>query len=184
MPRRPRGFPLPGSGRVPRIRTYTRNVVSWARRLVGIAAALAVSGSPAVLAVCMTLCVPAGPAAATPMEHGPAAAHATHEPVAAAPSGHAHHAAPPAHDMSGHRASPPDSSSARLTASCGTCCDEAGVAVMPGVVVDRTAALKVAAAPIATSVLSVRTITLMRVVSPPDVTVPPPPTRAPLVLRI
>jgi len=163
---------------------YTANVTSWAQRLVSFATVIAVSGSPAVLSVCMAQCLPAGPAAATSMDHGPAAGHAAHAPAPAAASGHAHHAAPASHEAASGRSSSPESSHARLIATCGNCCVDGHAAVSTGVGVERAVAQKCAAAPSASPLASYLWTTVVGA-SLPRPTVPPPsPTRAPLVLRI
>lgn len=149
-----------------------RIVTSSIRRLVSIAAVIAVSGSPAVLSACMAVCLQAGPVATMPMEHAPASAHAHHGAVASVA-------------VAGDRLPLPQSSSARLVATGADCCpDDRADAIARGVI-QRADAQKVAppasASPFASHLLT----PVASGASPPGPPIQRPSLiRVPLVLRI
>ena len=185
MPHLRRACRSPARLRVSRIRSYTPIVASWAERLVSFATVIAVSGSPAMLSACTAQCLQAGAAAATSLDHGPAAGHAAQAPASAATSGHAHHAAPASYEPAGGRSSSPESSNARLVAACGNCCADGQAAVSAGVRVERTDAQQFAAAPSASPLASYLSTAVVVGASPPRPPVRrPSSSRAPFVLRI
>jgi hypothetical protein len=147
--------------------------------------AIALSGSPAVLAACMALCL-GSPIAASATD-GTQADHKGHGAVAepAAVSPHAHHgtAASTQPTASQASASPLAPSDARLVGSCDSCCVAGPVAFAAGPGVERTDGKAFATAP-AVSV-AFQLIAATHAAAPPSPPVPPPsPTRAPLALRI
>jgi hypothetical protein len=75
------------------IEAYTRDVVSWARRLTSLATMLALSGTPALLPVCMVLCLGGAPVTAMDGDDGASMGHAAHgaAPSSNAASGQLHH---------------------------------------------------------------------------------------------
>jgi hypothetical protein len=166
---------------------YTRNVPTWSQRLTCLALAFALSGSPAVLAACMALCVDspiimttAGPEAALHAhhhEHGAAAAPTTEDPAA----NHVGHGALAPEVV---LAAVPQASDARLTATCSDCCLDGGVVPAAGLRVERRdgdAASEAATARLAPFDLS----RAVQAASPPRPPMPPiSPVRTPLALRI
>jgi hypothetical protein len=144
--------------------------------------ALALSGSPAVMATCLALCL-ASPASATG-HAGPASTHhdahdGAAEPAAVSP--HAHHSAAPSSAMDGALASAAD---ARLVGTCDGCCGAGLVELAAGPGVEKTDAKALGAAP-CVEVASRHISVANRAVAPPTPPVPPPsPIRSPLVLRI
>ncbi len=166
---------------------YTRNVVSWAHRLTSLAVALALSGSPAVLAACMALCVesPVTAAAQTSQAH---AGHGAHSAAAAVPaaSSHAHHGAAATQSAGAvsHSSTNHESSDTRLVATCSNCCVDGEVASTAGLNAERSGANALGAAP-SVEVASFHLPPAAHALSPSSPpTAPPAPTRAPLALRI
>lgn len=165
---------------------YTRGVASFTHRLTCVAMALALSGSPAVLAACMALCLDSPTAAI--VTDGAQADHNGHGAMAGpvAESPHAHHSTPAANQPTAiaANASPLASSDARLVQSCGNCCLAGPVAFAAGPGVERTDAKACGVAP-AIEVVSFHVSVATHEAAPPSPPVPPPsPTRAPLALRI
>lgn len=165
---------------------YTPGVGSFALRLTSVVMAFALSGSPAVLAACMALCLDS-PMAAASATDGPPADHQGHgavaEPAAASP--HAHHgtAASTQSTASLASASPLALSDARLVGSCDSCCVGGPVAFAAGPGVERTDGKAFATAPAVSVAFHVMAAT--HAAAPPSPPFPPPsPTRAPLALRI
>lgn len=165
---------------------YTRRVGSFAQRLMSVAMAFALSGSPAVLSACMALCLDS-PVAASAMG-GTQPGHNGHggmtEPAAESP--HVHHgtAAPTQPTATVPTASPLVPSDARLVGSCDNCCVAGPIAFAAGPGVDRTDGKAFATTP-AVSVLSFHMSAATHAATPASDPVPPPsPTRAPLALRI
>lgn len=166
---------------------YARDVPSWAHRLTSLAIALALSGSPAVLAACMALCVesPVTAAAQTGQSHARHGAHSAEAALPAAPS-HAHDGASATRSAgaASHSSPTQQSSDARLVATCSNCCIDGQVVSTAGLNVERSGAKALGAAP-SVEVASFHLPVAMRAVSPPSPpTAPPAPTRAPLALRI
>lgn len=175
--------PRQGHGGDARVRsTYTRGVASFANRLVCLAVAVALFGSPAVTVVCLALCL-ANPLSATSHTGGMLAQHEGHHGAAvpAAVSPHAHHGTVPSPAMDGAAEASTDG---RLVGTCDGCCDGALVtlAAAPGVERAGDHALIVAQR---VEVDSRSGNVASRAVVPPGPPVPPPsPTRSPLVLRV
>lgn len=166
---------------------YTRNVAIWAHRLTSLAVALALSGSPAVLAACMALCVesPVTAADQTSQSH---AGHGPHPAEAAVPaaSSHAHHGASATQSAGAvsHSSTTQESSDTRLVATCSNCCVDGQVASTAGLNAERSGANALGAAP-SVEVASFHLPPAADALSPPrPPTAPPAPTRAPLALRI
>jgi hypothetical protein len=160
-------------------------VVLLAHRLTCVAMAFALSGSPAVLAACMALCLDGQ---ATANTDATLAGHDGHAVVTepAAPSPHAHHgtAASSQPTASVVDPSPLAPSAARVVGTCDSCCVAGPAAFAAGPGIARTDGKALAMAPavaVALFQVSVATDTA----APPSPPVPPPsPTRAPLALRI
>lgn len=180
------------------------------RRLTSVTTAFALSGSPALIAACMTLCLQ-GPVAANSQASG--AAHHGHDadarPVAppteqhdaSHDAAHARHAAAAAdhivveheHGIGEHehgRASSADRSSAPapdafLSSSCDDCCPDADAVVAAAAGAERASARLLSTPPaVSIGVLDAHLIAA-RATPPPDPLVSPPlPVRAPLALRI
>ncbi len=181
MPRRlPDGRDSVGTSRVRS--TYTQNVASFANRLVCLGMALALSGSPAVMATCLALCL-ASPASATGHAGPGSTHHDAHDGAAepAAVSPHAHHSAESSSAVNGAAAL---AAEARLVGRCDGCCGGGLVEMAAGPGVERTDAKALAAAP-CVEVASRHISVANRAVAPPSPPVPPAsPIRSPLVLRI
>ena len=151
---------------------YTRDVAFLAKRLTTIATVFALSGSPAALYACMALCLQAAPMAAMAHEHGAPVPHAA--PVPAVAAGHAHHTSPAA----------PESSDARLGATCHDCCPD-GVAVVIGLGAERTDTHACGATPMVVAVAHFLLTTSVLGAAPHGPPASPPASpRAPLVLRV
>lgn len=166
---------------------YTQGVALFAHRLTCVAMAFALSGSSAVLSLCMALCLNS-PLAAVSATDAVQADHQSHGAVAepAAVSPHAHHGTPasPQPSASVTNASLLPLSDARLVSSCDSCCVASPVALVAGPGVERADGKAFATAP-AVSVASFQVVAAMQAAAPPSPSVPPPsPTRAPLALRI
>lgn len=168
---RPAGLPSLG---------YTRLVAPWVHRLTVVALALTLSGSPAAVAACMSMCLGAQMGEA---EHV-LAAHDDHgEPAVALPDAHAHHGAS-ADAVLSHSSHTNGASGSRLMAPCSACCKVAQSARAAGLRAERADTHLVGTAPTAVAV-SLHVPPLQ----PPPLqaillTPPPVPTRALLVLRI
>lgn len=170
---------------------YTRGVTSFAHRLSCFAMAFALSGSPAVLAACMALCLDSPMAAASATE-GTKADHKGHGAVAepAAVSAHTHHGTATSTQPAATQpiatlasASPLAFSAARKVGSCDSCCVAGPVAFAAGPGVERADGKAFAMAP-AVSVASFHLSAATHATAPPSPPPPPSPTRAPLALRI
>lgn len=167
---------------------YARNAASLPKRLTSLAIVIALSGSPAVLSVCMALCQP-GVATAASHEGSPPEGHSVHAsaPATAVASVYDHHGssgsnAPAA--KATNSASSHEWSDARLTATCRHCCSDA-VAFVAGPGAERIDARGFATTPMIPLVASFLVTTSVPGASPPSPPVPPPsPNRAPLALRI
>lgn len=159
-------------------------MAAWVLRLTCVSLTLALSGSPAVLAVCLSLCVESAQPEAVQTGH---AGHDGHTQPAAAPSSHAHHAGSaesPSHVQATHHGQPEATSDARVKAACSNCCLDGYVAPAPGLRAERGDAQLIAAAPTVQAV-SFHAPLKAHSVSPAGPPIPPPsPTRAPLFLRI
>ena len=172
-------------------RGYTRNVASWLTRLTSLTTAIALSGSPAVLSACMALCVQHGQA--TDSQYGTSVGHAAPAPASAsapAPavaSGHSHHASPAAPTppaSAGKVASTPETSEAHVAAMCTNCCGDRA-ALVAGPAVERADSHATGAAPLVVPVARFFLTSAVVGAAPHGWPVsPPPPSRAPLVLRI
>jgi len=168
---------------------YTRNVASLPKRLTSFAIVIALSGSPAVLSVCMALCLQ-GVATAASLTASQSAGHAAH--LTAAPAGasaHAHHGSPVANESAANAPTTAslshDPSDARLSATCTNCCPEGHAVLVAGPGVERTDAKSFSATPIASQMASFLVTPSGLGASPPSPPAPPrSPTRAPLVLRV
>jgi hypothetical protein len=148
--------------------------------------AFALSGSPAVLAACMALCLDSPMAAASAMDGTPAD-HKDHgvaaEPASVSP--HADHGTAASTQLTASlaSASPLAPSDARLTGCCDSCCVAGPVAFTAGPGVERTDGTAFATAPAVSVAFHV--IAATHAAARPSPPVPPPsPTRAPLALRI
>ena len=166
----------------------TRNVASLPRRLTSLVMVFTLSGSPAVLAACMAVCL--GVATAASLEGSTSVGHAAHTPVPAptVASGHAHHGSAASNEptaVATNRAFSPAWSDARVSAACGDCCAAGRLALVASAGVERVNALTLGAGPAASPVASFLLTTSVLGASSPGPLLPPPsPTRAPLVLRI
>jgi len=153
----------------------------WAKPLTIIATTLALSGSPAVLSVCLALCLHDMPAPMAPHHAEGQAA-----PAAAAPH-HGHHASTDLPTAPAIDAAPAarDEAATRLTARGGNCCSDAQLAFMAGPRVERTdvVSLAVASAAAPPSWLQPLIAGHVGLSAGPPVS-PPPPFSAPLPLRI
>lgn len=159
-------------------------MAAWVLRLTCVSLTLALSGSPAVLAVCISLCQER--ATVDPVQSG----HASHEahapPAAAAPASHAHHGAAAEHASHvqvtpGQPELAPD---ARVKAPCSNCCLDAQFASATGARPERSDAQLIVAAPTAYAV-SLLPPLQAHSAAPSGPPIPPPsPARAPLSLRI
>jgi len=164
---------------------YTRRV-SWSHRLTCFALTLALSGSPAVLAACMALCL-GSQVTAAPQAGDSRSGHSAHESTLAsvAASAHAHHGGSArVQSVANAVASRPlhHSSNARLVRSCHTCCADGLVAVAAGV--ERADTKAFGAAPsVQLASFQLNPATHVALLPNPPVS-PPSPTRAPLALRI
>lgn len=163
---------------------YTRDVVSWPKRLISLAMVVALSGSPAVLSACMALCLGAAPMPATNHSHRAPAGQTAEAPAATVVPVHSHHGASASPTGANVLPLVPDSSTARLGATCDNCCPD-GVAVVAGPGVERTDAHAFAAAPMLVPVARFLMTTAVVGAAPhgPPVS-PPAPPLAPLVLRV
>lgn len=163
---------------------YTRNVPTWSHRLTCLALGLALSGSPAVLAACMALCVDSPMTTAGHLGHG-----ALESEVVPEAASHVHHdhgaaAAPTTEEPATHLAVAPQASDARLMATCSDCCLDGGSMPAAGLRAERRdgdAASEAATARLAPFDLS----GAVQAASPPGPPIPPSaPARTPLALRI
>lgn len=164
---------------------YTQDVAMWAHRLTCLSLTLALSGSPVVLAVCMSLCLES--AAPQTVQTGHPAQGDRLQPAAAMPSPHAHHGAS-AESRPGvptaHAGQPGAASDPRLNAPCSHCCMDGQFAAAVGLRAERRHAQLIAAAPTAQG-LTFHSPLQAHSVLPPGPPVPPPsPTRVPFSLRI
>ena len=168
---------------------YTRNVASLPKRLTSLAIVIALSGSPAVLSACISLCLQ-GVATAASHTDSQSAGHAAHSSAAipAGASAHAHHGSPVSNESAvagPATASSQDSSEAHLSATCTNCCPEGQAMVLAAPGAERIDAKSFSATPIASRMASFLVTLPGLGASPPSPPVPPPsPTRALLVLRI
>lgn len=163
--------------------TYTQNVASFANRLVCLGMALALSGSPAVMATCLALCLASPSSAAGHMGHA-SAQHEGHDeaaqPAAVSPHAH-HHGVAPVPAMG---AAVPSAADTRLVRTCDGCCGGGLVEVAAGPGVERTDAKALGVAQ-GVEVESRDVSAANRAVTSSTPPVPPPsPTRSPLILRI
>ena len=164
---------------------YTRNVPTWSHRLTCLALAFALSGSPAVLAACMALCVDS-PVKTTAGHSGHGAPAPERVPEA---TSHAHHdhgaaAAPTTEEPATHVAVAPQTSDARLMAICIDCCFDGGSMPAAGLRAERR---DVNAAPLAAIArpTSFDLSHAAQAASPPDPPIPPSSAaRMPIALRI
>jgi hypothetical protein len=178
------------SGQEPRARTlgsrcaYTRDVLSFAHRLTCFAIAMALSGSPVVLAACMALCLDS-PVVTASASDGTQAGQKCHVAVAepAAVSPHAHHGTasstePTVSLVSG---SLPNPSAARVADICDSCCVGA-FAAGPGL---QRVDGRVFAPAMTVSVESFYGTAGTHAAAAPSPPIrPPSPARAPVALRI
>jgi hypothetical protein len=163
---------------------YTRNVLSWPKRLTSVAMVVALSGSPAVLSSCMALCFEAAPIAAMAHKHDAPAGQTAPAPTAAVmPAGHAHHGAATTPAAADTRSSAPASSTAHLGTTCNSCCPD-GVAVLAGPGAERTNSHACGAAPMVPVARFLVTPSVFGAVPPGPPVSPPAPFKAPLVLRV
>lgn len=154
---RPRGF-------------YTGRMTLLARRLVGMALAVAMCATPGIVSACLAACAPA------------AAEAASHAHAVAEPAGHGPHAQHGHHAV--HGGAPEEIPTAALTAACDDCCPDAdpAVAAVPVAPGDRSGVHSPVALVLPVAFHAPRSLTTQgqhRVHLRP----PAPPT-APLVLRI
>lgn len=168
--------------------SYTRKVSSWSHRFTCLALALALSGSPAVLAACMALCVDNPVTTAAQTGHADHGARATEVVPEAAPRAQHHNhgveAAPAVAETAAHLPSAPQPSHVRLMATCTDCCPDGEFASAPGLRAELrdVDAASVAATERAASFDLSRAVQAASPSSPP---IPPTsPARAPLALRI
>lgn len=164
---------------------YTRYVALWAHRLTCFTLALALSGSPAVLAVCMSLCLESAAPESVQAGHS---GHGDHsQPPAAVPASHEHHGASADRGLDGppsHASYPRAAFAPRVTAPCSNCCTDGQSAAAVGPRAERSYGQLIAVGSTAQGVsfhAALAAHTVMRL-GPP---IPPPsPPRAPLALRI
>jgi len=165
---------------------YTRNVPTWSHRLTCLALAFALSGSPAVLAACMALCVdsPIVMTKAGHLGHGALAPEVVPETASHVHHDHGAAAAPTTEEPATHLAVAPQASDARLMATCSDCCLDGGSMPAAGLRAERRdgdAASEAAIARLAPFDLS----RAVQAASPPGPPRPPSsPARTPLALRI
>jgi hypothetical protein len=128
-------------------RAYTRDVTSWPRRLTSLAMVFALSGSPAVFAACMALCLQGTPLTAVSYQGGTPEQHVAHAlvPAQAVASVHSHHGSS-ASDQSAAKATNGASSDPHIGALCHGCCPD-GVVFGAGLGVERTGLHGLGAAP-------------------------------------
>jgi hypothetical protein len=159
-------------------------VLSWSHGLAAVALAFALSGSPAMLAACMALCVD-GPMMTTAGHSGHGALAPEVVPEA---TSHAHHdhgaaATPTTERPATHLAVAPQTPDARLMATCSDCCFDGGSMPAAGLRAERR---DVNSAPLAaTARLTSVDLSHAAQASPPGPPIPPSsPARMPIALRI
>ena len=159
---------------------YTRFVASWIHRTASLVVVVVLAGTPAMAAVCAALCMPG--MAHTP-SHPSRSAPNTLATSDAAVSSHHHTLATlvPQHEPT-HTARPNDATA--LTAADRECCSSATVLVGASGAADRVdaGALAAVAAPVAVPRYQQFSQPHAQIVRPS--VAPPPPPRAPIVLRV
>jgi hypothetical protein len=164
---------------------YTRHVALWAHRLTCLSLALALSGTPAVLAVCVSMCAENAVTADVQPRHSGRGDHS--QPSAAAPASHEHHGASPDSGLDGptslagypRGALPP-----RVEAPCSNCCNDGQSAALVGLRAERSDAQLIAVASTAQGAPFHAPLTVHTAMRPGPPIPPPSPPRAPLALRI
>jgi hypothetical protein len=163
---------------------------SWPTRLTSLAAAFALSGCPTVISACMALCLHAAPMTVMADEQGSCVQQAPASTTTGASGSHhgspAARVSPASADARGSADQSPALSDARLGDFCHDCCAHAraGAAVAGRRAVGTDAHAADAAAMVGPMRRNLVTSPMLGAASHHAPKSPPPPGRAPLVLRI